>query len=590
MATWTRIAWKEFWLPFHYWRRNTTPGGKDFLWLTMFLLLLVTFSLVLHASTQGILNRFVDVLIGKEPGVGVPVWVTPNMLTESGINLIRSDVLSDVEKLGYQVYPYREIDQGDLYVSLLNNEIWTGTSKDGPRFSGWAVYQSDPIWPREHRVDSGLTIVLNKSLFAKYFNYARYYRELVSSLPQNLISDLPVSLTAENIGNMKKLWLKLSGDYHEFTVMWVDNIYAIEKVAYLFPISTYHSLQLAYRFPKIKYFPEAAGREMARIEAIDFELQQSEDKAKNFVEAICEEKLFSGDIFSSLPLVGHNACLRIYSARGAIAIEFKRATQEKYLASIAQGFQINYDVIEYASGDSIKYDKYSVQLSCSTIPEDLLSDAQISICNKNRESVVSLDITNEGNGFTRAMVYVPGRLELFSAISKLTDVKENALTIHSVYRRALDKFGFLTRMIEAMRSPIAILLIVALVILIGVQLFTIVHHRRHRYGMFLSKGFVWWQIYFMLYFQLAIALAISLFCSFFVISLISFFLTGSISKVAKDYIDTIRFDDLNLLPLVWSDYIFVSLTVLLFSLVLVTIALYFMPLKPRTNPALLFMN
>ena len=164
MSPWIKLAWKEFWLPFYYRKRGGCPGGRDFVWLTTFQTLILTLMLLLLASREGMLNRFVDVLLGNVPDRGVPIWVTNNMLSRGGINGIDTTVLSRVKALNQsrtqrggpaltdlKIYPYRALEQGmHPLVALPHGDLWKNQrpdgSKAGPDFNGWAVGAGDPLW------------------------------------------------------------------------------------------------------------------------------------------------------------------------------------------------------------------------------------------------------------------------------------------------------------------------------------------------------------------------------------------------------------------------------------------------------------
>jgi RNAse (barnase) inhibitor barstar len=193
MKPWIRLALKEFWLPFHY-RKAGCPGGRDFVWLSIFMALLLTLMLLLLASREGLLNRFVDVLLGNVPGHGVPISVTNNMFSKGGRNAIDSSVLTVVKGLnndipGLQIYPYRTLE-ANLYplVSLPDEQIWKNKrddgSKFGPEFNGWAVYSDDPLWDvRSVSTMLPLKIVMSRTLFDTYFDYPHYRQTLQGLLP-----------------------------------------------------------------------------------------------------------------------------------------------------------------------------------------------------------------------------------------------------------------------------------------------------------------------------------------------------------------------------------------------------------------------
>ncbi len=581
------LAWKEFWLPFFYWRKEGCPGGRDFLWLTVFLSLLLTLSLMMFASSEGVLNRFVDVLLGKKAGFGVPVWVTPNILNRSGINFIDSEILDEIEEQGFKVAPYRDIEVGfDTYVDFPGEKVWgriietvpseseiSSSLPEPEEFNGWAVYQNDPLWSADNRKQSfPLRLVLNKALFSRNFNFDAYRHELIANLPRNLLSGLPDQFAPEDIGSLDSLWLKLRvggrNEYVLFDIIWADYIHAVEKIAFLFPLDTYHALQMAHRYPTLKYFPESHGKGGLRIEQILLEDDQDIESIRKF---------------------SVNTKGELSAYRGNKLISFRGLIPEYFVAAMATSYKLEYQIMSDLSGDKINHLDREMILPCNRIPEDQLADMEIgSSCDSEGKGVVSLDVTAKGNGFRRALVYIPDRTQLFGAVEKLLNINKGAISIHPVYQDALNKFSFLTRMIESMRQPFGFILLLSLIALVGIQLFTLVGHRRHRYGMFLSKGFEWWQIYLMMLFQITLAFSVGVVVAVSMLHLVRKYLEQVIRAVAIEYKETLNLVDLNLMPLSIGDYLSVSLGILLLSCLLAIKVLYFMPLRRRTPPANLF--
>ncbi len=587
MKTWISLAWKEFWLPFFYWRKEGCPGGRDFLWLTVFLSLLLTLSLMMFASSEGVLNRFVDVLLGKKAGAGVPVWITPNILNRSGINFIDSKILEEIENQGFKVAPYRDIEVGfDTFVEFPGENVWgrnkktestenviTSTSFESEEFNGWAVYQNDPLWVSSKVKHSfPLKLILNKTLFSRNFNYEAYHHELSTNLPRSLITSLPDHLSPEDIGSLDSLWLRLrvSGrnELVLFDIIWTDYIHAVEKVAFLFPLATYHVLQIAHRYPTLKYFPESHGDKGLRIQQILIGDDQNIEDIREFLLSTSSE---------------------MSAYRGNKLVNFKGLVPESYVTATALKHNLEYQIMSDIPGDNINHLDREMILPCNRIPEDQLADmADNSSCSNDGKDTISLDVTDNGNGFRRALVYIPDRTRLFDAVESLLKIKKGAISIHPVYQDALNKFAFLTRMIESMRQPFGFILFVSLVALVGIQLFTLVGHRRHRYGMFLSKGFEWWQIYLMLLFQISLSLSVGAVVAVSAVHIIRKYLEQAIRVVAIEYKETLSLVDLNLMPLSTADYLSVSLGIMSLSWILAIQVLYFMPLRRRTHPAYLF--
>ena len=227
MNSWLTLAFKEFTLPFRprflvFWKRENCPGGRDFMWLSLFMSLILTLLLLLFASYEGLLNRFVDVLLGHVPGHGIPVAVTANILQGDGID---SAVMAEVDRYEWmRIFPYRVIEGGyDPYVSLADDSLWKNRAPDdarvkiGPDFDGWAVYPDDPLWTPQPSKDSSpenqsglpLQIVLNRRLFSEFFDYELYYELLQQELPAPLLESVPPPDELRH-NNFKTFWLWLN--------------------------------------------------------------------------------------------------------------------------------------------------------------------------------------------------------------------------------------------------------------------------------------------------------------------------------------------------------------------------------------------
>ncbi len=585
MSTWIRLALKEFFLPFHY-RKTGCPGGRDFVWLTIFMTLLLTLMLLLLASREGLLNRFVDVLLGNIPGYGVPIAVTNNMLSRSGIDAINTEVLEDIEALsdeipGLRVSPYRTLEE-DFYpfVKLPDEKIWANSREDGtefgPDFDGWAVYTDDPLWTgTPTSADVPLEMILSKRLFARYFKYQRYRDVLSAMLPETLLRDIPehLDMNAERLPDT--LWMQVKNqDQWEllpFRISWVERFPVIDPIAFLFPLSTYHAIKTAHDHPELDYFPEGEGRRTTRIAQFSLEVNQEQDNERiaQFYET------FSARFPQS----------EMLDFRGDMLITLKRPLPAFWIEGYTQQYDLRFRIMNEPYGHAIGHEKGMLQLPCGSLQDKELDERQFTACSGDRLQPVSLDVTAKGRGYHHALVYVPDRMFLSPAKDALVSVKEEALSIHPSYQDALNRFGFLSEMLETLEKPYTWFLFIFLVALLGIQIGTLLGHHRHRYGIFLAKGMEWWEIYAMLWLQILLALLIGMCVAVFAISATSALVQTAIQTVAQKYSDTLSISDLNLLPLSGGDYVFAALVVLCIALILATLLLYFMPLRQRTQPA-----
>ena len=126
MAVWFKFAALEWW--------RSAKSGRDFLWLSLLLLLTLSLALLVWGSREGLLNRFMDVSLGYIPQVGIPILV--DAVKEDSVGLDRN-LLEHVKSMGINIHPYNLIEgsydvtvvaldlagtEGELIISEENNK------------------------------------------------------------------------------------------------------------------------------------------------------------------------------------------------------------------------------------------------------------------------------------------------------------------------------------------------------------------------------------------------------------------------------------------------------------------------------------
>ena len=563
-----RLAWIEFSLPFRR-LRSEAPGGRDFMWLTFLLVLVLTLGLLLQATRVGMLERFVDVFLGTVKNHGVPIWVIPNPFSKGSIKFISNDVIKEIEAGGGKIYPYREVDEGLDVVELPDPSIWKKRTELDPSFSGWAVYLDDPLWPSSYdnstdTKDFPLTIVINKNLFSKHFDFEKYNSFIRQKLPSTLYTEV----TKKNLMSkdpFKNIWLSIRSngrpDLYNFKVLWVDRIPTIQKVAFLFPLSTYHALYESSNYPELNYFPEYFGKTGQRIKRISVSGNTENTKFKEFL------KLTRGAVSIK---------------RGRTLIEFKAPRQLMRIDQYLRDAGLTYRVLDSIQGDILADKKSHLELPCHILPR---KELRLIPKKKQKKSDCSMlkDVTSSGNGFLRAFIYVPDRTTLNEAVRNALVIHDKALSIHPIYKDALNRFGFLTKMLDALRLPYGIVLFLFLVAILGIQIGTLVGHRRGRYGIFLAKGISWGQIYQMLYLQISFALIISISLSAIIMTILKASVSTIVGQASNEFREVLSVADMDILPLLWQDYLLVTVGTFILAQFFVTIIVYKLPVHRRTE-------
>jgi len=566
-----RLSWKEFSLPFIHWGPAGCPGGRDFLWLSILLVLVLSQGLLLQGSRIGLLNNFVDVFLGSVEDEGVPVWVIPNPISPGGINLINTEVLRDIRQTGFRVHPYREMEAGFDYLHLPGTKTWRRQDKSSPAFSGWAVYSDDPLWPVQSSPDAlPLQIVVNKNRFVAQFDIEAYRNGLVDTLPERLVQRIPSQITSDIDATLKTLWLKVKiaerRDLMPFEIVWVDQIPAMKKLTFLFPLKTYHAFRECNNYPELNCFPELKGGPGKRLMEIAFRRHGQEEIVRRLASR------FDG---------------KITNQRGFQVVTFSQPQPKFLIDFLAKDLGATYQALRTIEGDILHHGDGHLLLPCRALPPDHRGVEGRKTCNKNPGYLVRKDVTSTGNGFLRALVYIPDRTRIRQAIGELLAINDGALSIHPIYRDALSRFGFLTKVLEILRVPFGTVLVAFLLALLGIQLGTLIGHRRHRYGIFMAKGMMWWQIYLSVYFQVTLAVIMSSLLAWGMIEAAQVYLLGEVSTVANDFGDNLNLKNLNLLPLAPIDYVIIMMFTLIVAWLIASLILYLTPIRSNTAPGLL---
>jgi hypothetical protein len=574
---WLPVAFKEFFMQFSLKRQ---PTNRDFLWLTLLSMLVLLFALLMSATREGLSERMVDLLLGRVPGHGIPVWVRANPYTSGGKNLIDSSIVKQVNAMGdfhdrsanayvpgLKIYPYQEVDQ--ISLSLPGDGMWHKHPNDpeSPGFEGMAVTANDPLWifATKNYQKKPLTIVLNRSIFKSYFKYASYQNTLKEILPAPLFQKVP-SKNDFLCKNRTDLWLLVGSvkDLLCLDVIWVDRFPIPGKFAYLFPWNQYQALEKAYQYSNIRYYPEIApNHPQQRAKTIYLNKQ---------VPSYDRNKLAQ--------------CLggKLINKRGHYYMEFQRPMPDFWVKACADDLGIDASQIRIAhpvDGDTITLKSFDqIALPCRKLPKDLLPfDAQ-NKCEKNP----AYQFTQSLPGSPRAFVYVPDRGLLNTAIAGLKDMVQKPLLIPWIYADALKRFGTLIQIIDILSSPYLVLFILFLVALFGVMIATSIGHRKHYYGIYLAKGMKRLHIYGMLLFQIGMTLVLGLIAAAISLQSVRYLINAHFVESSRSFSDVMPLKTPDLLPVSFQNHIFVFGAGLIVAWLLTLLILYLLPLRMNTMP------
>jgi hypothetical protein len=574
---WLPVATKEFFMQFSLKRQ---PVNRDFFWLTLLSMLVLLFALLMSSTREGLSERMVDLLLGRVPGYGIPVWVRSNPYTSGGKNLIDSSIVKQVNAMGtyqddaaytyvprMQIFPYQEVDQ--ISLSLPGENLWHRYPNDpeSPAFEGIALTENDPLWifTTKDVQNKHLTIVLNRSIVKTYFKYKAYRDYLKNVLPSPLSKEVP-SQEAFLYSNKPHIWLRVGSvkDLLRFNVIWVDRFPIPGKFAYLFPWNQYQALEKAYQYSNIRYFPEMT-RDQSQLRAKTLYLNKKISSYKRDKLAHC--------------LKG-----KMINKRGQYYLEFQRPIPQFFVNACIEDLGIDPSQIRIAhpvAGDTIQLKTFDqIALPCRKLPKDLLPIEDQEKCEKNPEYQYIQALP----GSPRAFVYVPERGLLNTAITHLKNMDNKPLLIPWIYADALKRFGTLIQIIDILSSPYLVLFILFLTALFGVMIATLIGHRKHHYGIYLAKGMGRLHIYGMLLCQIGMTLVMGIIGAAISLQWIRYVINAHFVKASSSFSDVMPLKTPDLLPVSFQSHIFVFCAGLIVAWLLTLLILYLLPLRMNTMP------
>ncbi|KHD07624.1 hypothetical protein PN36_04010 [Candidatus Thiomargarita nelsonii] len=510
-------------------------------------------ALLLLSTQKGLMNRFVETLVGKVPHYGVPIWVVPTIG-----HRIDATILSEINKIA-PVFPYRDIYPEKIHLP--------GHSET----PGRAVHSFDPLWklPANTQPDPEtcfpralsestlpLEVTLNKSWFKKHFDYPAYRKALESRLP-------PPCLNETNLQSL--LWLELDLREPElvpFKIRWVEQIPAMENLAFLFPMTTYHIIWVSKDLIKLRYYPEMQGQDDVRVKEI-------------FVP---EEYLGQKE------LQGFIACTK--ATQRDDVIQFPKYLPVYWIQACANELPITQDWHkEVHNGDKIHHERpWALSLPChrlNALYKRMLNQTCV-------EGNVPLNLLRDDFRVSRALVYARDYTYLSEIKDKLLALEENGksvLYLHEIYKKSIDRFDFLAESLEALRWPYGAIFGIFLLLILWINIGTLIDHRRHRYGILLAKGMPSHQIYLMVFFQMFLVTLVGIVVALLVFLGIKFainsWIFAEIVETHRDNLDIIG--TLDLLPFDWL-YLLVWSVGILVTMGIAALHLRLMPLRRDTAP------
>ncbi len=579
MTAWQRLAWIEWYRSVFFGKEN-----RDFFWLTLLLTLTLLLALLLWGGREGLLNKFIDVSVGYVENAGIPIWLVTNQV--EGIDrtiLMNSDL---------KIYPYREVESHEVALPTLanlNSDIWEKTEVT---FQGWAVRFSDPLWKIPTSNSSiPLQIILNEALFKRYFNCKPYLTVLQQRLP--FLKRPPPSQNPLFCLESGILWLEVKiGQERElvpFQIHWQSQIPTLQKLAFLFPLSTLNTLKIAKRYPDIHYYPEVViDPEKLRVKQLMLwtaDERSLEELIAPLLSCWSNARREHQRITFAYPLPESWAsqCLipPLSLQRDEELLPLPTVSISERLVS---EFSFNYTTDDYLI--------LSCNQSCSPCEKiPALRKLGNAIICQNQRAI--LDVIATTGSYQKGFIYAPDRHSLSQQIAQITDVHtpsgKKAFYIHPTYQDALVRFQFITAIIALFETFFQPFFLIFLWMLLFVQLGIVIAHRQHHYAILLAKGLSWSHIRQLILTQVTLSFLVAVGSTVIVTETTQMILTAQVTEILtkEPYHEHIVASQLNLLPLLFWDYVKVSIFILLNVLVAILLLLKIMIAQRYKEPAYL---
>ncbi len=570
------LALTEYFLPFR--RMRSAPGGRDFVWLTAMLALVLSLALLLLATQRGVLDRSVDIFLGKEQGYGIPVWVTPNYLREGGApEFISSAMLAQLRRDGYKTAPYRNVSEDMNLIWLPGQDTWKrpGTAEaagghDARGFDGWAVDPSGPLWPAAARHDvsaeEGWSIVLNRELFAGgYFDFPAYKEGVQGRIPDAEYKRIEAA--GEDPLALDFIWLELN--LHRprlvrFDVDWAYSLGLGNPIAFLMPLPLMHVITEARSHPNLCVFPERGVGGTIRVLTLREKFRLGMERPADFerrVERLIQ--LFEGEIVRRTPFYEIDLS-RGYGRGNRCDPGWDKVAVENALDSLDLAFTPSNEM----QSDPFAVEAHAVELPCNRLSRTTLDRYKgtlpASVDPDSEECRLAVPVATPNTGYLRVLVYVENRQALAHAIPHIDNYDDGRLRITDIYRDALDRFSFLSGLIDSLRTPFALYLFLFLSLVLVIQIGTLIDHRRIRYGLMLARGMSSLQLHRMLVYQMIVSVIVAFAFSMVALGLAHAYVKIEATKLSETYIQVTGGREIDALPIVLEHLLLSVACVLLF--------------------------
>ncbi|MBF0424730.1 MAG: hypothetical protein HQL66_02795 [Magnetococcales bacterium] len=611
VPVWAALGMRAFRRSFWCGCFSCDSGGRDFAWVTLLLTLVMTMTLVFVGTRIGFLDRLADTLIGNIEPNGVPVWVTSHWDNQRGIDATLLQKLGEVDSAAapvgggvdgttgrgrvatVTVFPYRQLDKSSPGVQLPGQQVWKGTAP----FAGWAIYPQDPLWrlaasgsarlgisyedEQSPWLGLPLEVVLSQAQFHRHFDYAAYREAVGSFLAERKRPPLPATLDwSDPARALETIWLKVTVSQEErllpFKVRWVSHIPAMEPVAFLFPLNTYHALLAAYHLPDLRYQPENEGRG----------------------DSLQDHRRLTQPDYPREAISQHAACVQRESegagGDGSSAMTRKKCPPPPLLARLSEGKKEEGRIQAWkGEWDTLNHDRnHQVWVPCQRLSRgDAVRQALCAGSGEEGSVFAPWDLTHAGLAFSSVHLFIPNAAHLAQTIERIQQIRtadgHQAFNIHPTYLDAMSRFNLLSDMLGSLVPAFAGSFLALLTALLFAQVGGVIDRRRNHFGILMSRGFSWRAVYAKVILQTFFAAACGgVVAVFGLVPALRWFMMRAFGLVLDRYRELLPPDHgLEIMPLSWQP---IALTVGGVALAVVLVAVILLlriPLWWRTTPS-----
>lgn len=628
------------------------PGGRDFLWLTLLLAGLQLLAMLILTAREGVLDRSVDVLLGSQPDLGVPVWILPRALGRSQpAGLIDIDLVDEINSIPridgeqgsrFPIVPYRRYRVNNMILPT-NEASWTGALRtrnavDGPTFSGVALDQSSALWPELRSGDPNRSalattniadsqkhwpIVFNSGLMHSYFDLGAYRDALKGRIPERDFKEIPKYKA--DLAKMKYIWLRVKvhdTQLAKFRVYWQDYLRIGNRDELFFaPLQLWNMIDQAQRSPSnLCLFVENGPVMEPRLLSLRSTLKPGVIPTQDFLDEKKNEfsqlsNAFEGEVKERYPFV----VFEFKNTNTRKAYQKGKKCDPGYpksrVLAIADDLGLEYDP-EKIGEEVTPTAKVDFSTETMTAPCQALSQSALRAADATPDcDEATVPLADRAAGFDEAIIFARSRSELSLLVAYLNcmpveslkdpserlalcyDPKfdengqlivdlsklkpESRVALSDEYEDSLVRFGFLSKLIEQLSSPIGWVILTLLVIILLVQLGTLVGHRRMRYAMMLVNGITWHQIRNIVYLQSFMAVASALVLSVGGLLIISILLEPGNLALAEEFESVTLGKVTNPLPLTYMHVVQTGIASALFAVVFASWHLRLAGIAPR---------